>query len=278
MKKILLFIFCFVAFWSNELNATQLILDEVNIVDTTSTKVQKNRFLPTAQRYDREVGNIKFAYKGEFILGTTVSYANISSDDSDIFLVVDEISADVTYASVKPFVGYFYKDNRCIGVRYGYTYIDGTLDSGSIDLGSENEIEFDVPYVHTASRGNSYGIFHRSYVGLDRKGRVGLFAEVELKGTSSKSRTGYESSGEYTSIKNENLKLELGFNPGAAVYILPNVCATLSFGFGGVNLTHIKQYNDLDELIGERTSSKMSFKFNVTAINIGVSIHMWSKK
>ncbi len=254
-----------------------LFSDEAT-VDTVKVKTKRDRFLPMSKRYDREVENIKFAYKGEFIMGTTVSYGNISSDDSDILLVVDEISASATYATVKPFVGYFYKDNRCIGVRYGYSYTDGTIESAEIDLGSENDIQFDVPYLHTASRGNSYGIFHRSYVGLDRKGRVGLFAEVELKGTTSKSRTGAESNGEYTSIKNENLIMDLGFNPGAAVYILPNVCATLSFGFGGVNFKSIKQYNDQDELIGERTSSKMSFKFNVTAINIGVSIHMWSKK
>lgn len=278
MKKIFLIIFCVVVTCSNELNATQFSSGEVMSVDTIKGMETKSRFMPTGKRYDRKVDNIKFAFKGEFLLGTTVSYGNISTDDSEVLLVVDGITANATYTTVKPFVGYFYKDNRCIGLRYGYNYIDAALESGEIDLGSDNDIQFDIPYIGTSSKGHSVGVFHRSYIGLDKKGKIGLFAEVELLGTTTNSTTAYESSGDYSIVKNETLKLELGFNPGAAVYILPNVCATLSFGFGGVNLKSIKQYDENDAFIGERTSSKMSFKFDVTAINIGVSIHLWGKK
>ena len=40
---------------------------------------------------------------------------------------------------------------------------------------------------------------------------------------------------------NDKTQVKLAFNPGAAVYIFPNVCATISFGLGGIQYTSITQ-------------------------------------
>ena len=109
----------------------------------------KERFLPTRKRIDREIDKIKFAYKGEVMMGLTASYGTLSSDDTDFMVIIDNINASGTIATVKPFFGYFYRDNKCFGMRFGYTHLDGKLDNMNIDLGANNDINLDIPYLNT---------------------------------------------------------------------------------------------------------------------------------
>ncbi len=231
------------------------------------------------KRFDRRVDHsIKYAYKGEFLMGASVSYGEIESENSEVMLLLEGIDASGDMLTVKPFVGYFYKDNRCVGLRFGYSTLGGELGSASVNLGESNDINFDIPYVSLRSKSYSAGLFHRSYVGLDRAGRAGLFAEIELSGVKSEGETAYEASSDVIErSSSKSISAELSFNPGVAVYVMPNVCATLSFGFGGLNYKAIDQYDAAGNRTGGRIYSKMSFKFNVTAINFGMNIHLWGK-
>ncbi|WP_300102840.1 hypothetical protein [uncultured Alistipes sp.] len=238
----------------------------------------EERFLPTRKRIDREIDKIKFAYKGEVMMGLTASYGTLSSDDTDFMVIIDKIDASGTIATVKPFFGYFYRDNKCVGMRFGYTHLDGKLDNMNIDLGENNDINMAVPYLNAASDSYSFGIFHRSYAGLDPRGRFGLFAEFELSASTGNTRFSYESGGAVKKVFSDNTQLKLSFNPGAAVYIFPNVCATLSFGLGGIQYTSVTQKDAEGNKVGSRQASKMKFKLNIAAINIGMTIHLWDKK
>ncbi|MBS5019048.1 MAG: hypothetical protein KHZ60_03105 [Alistipes sp.] len=241
----------------------------------------KNRFLPTRRRIDREINKLKFAYKGEVMMGLTASYGTMSSDDTDIMLILDGIDADGTVATVKPFIGYFYRDNNCLGVRFGYRHMDGNLDAARYDLGESNDASGSIPKVNFNSDNYSFGIFHRSYAGLDPKGRFGLFAEFELSLSTGTSKLSYQPDTTSDNMKttlSDNTQLKLAFNPGAAVYIFPNVCATLSFGLGGIQYTSVTQKDDAGNKIGTRKASNMRFRLNVAAINFGMTIHLWDKK
>lgn len=241
----------------------------------------KNRFLPTRRRIDREINKLKFAYKGEVMMGLTASYGTMSSDDTDIMLILDGIDADGTVATVKPFIGYFYRDNNCLGVRFGYRHMDGNLDAARYDLGESNDASGSIPKINFNSDNYSFGIFHRSYAGLDPKGRFGLFAEFELSLSTGTSKLSYQPDTASDNMKttlSDNTQLKLAFNPGAAVYIFPNVCATLSFGLGGIQYTSVTQKDDAGNKIGTRKASNMRFRLNVAAINFGMTIHLWDKK
>lgn len=240
--------------------------------------VKKQRFLPVRRRIDREINKIRYVYKGEVMLGLTASYGTLSSEDSDFLVIVDNINASGAIASVKPFLGYFYRDNRCIGFRFGYTYIDATLDTAQLDLGESNDVSFSVPYIGTRSNNYAFGIFHRAYAGLDPKGRFGLFAEVELSMSTGHSQFAYDSGDERKTTFSDNLQARLSFNPGAAVYIFPNVCATISFGLGGIQYAHVTQRDAEGNKIGTRDASKMRFRLNLAAINIGMNVHLWKNK
>lgn len=245
---------------------------------TASEPRTRQRFLPTRRRIDREIDKLKFAYKGEVIMGLTASYGTLSSDDSELMLVLDNISGNATVATVKPFVGYFYRDNRCIGARFGYTHTGGTLDNAVFDLGESNDISEKIPYLHLSGDSYSVGVFHRTYAGLDPKGRFGLFAEFELGFTTGTSKFAYESGGEIRTNFSDKNQLKLSFNPGAAVYIFPNVCATLSFGLGGIQYTSVTQKDDEGNKTGTRRASNMRFRLNIAAINVGMTVHLWDKK
>ncbi len=124
----------------------------------------------------------------------------------------------------------------------------------------------------------TFSFFHRSYVGLDAKGRFGLFAELEASFSTGTSRFSYKSGDEPKNNNSNNIQAKLAFNPGVAVYIFPNVCGTLSFGLGGIQYSHVTQKNDAGEKIGSRDASKMRFRLNLADINIGMTIHLWDKK
>jgi len=181
--------------------------------------------------------------------------------------------------SVKPYVGYFYRDNHCLGVRFGYQRYGGTVDNVDFDMGPSNDIDdFSIPYLDLQSDNYSFGIFHRTYAGLDPKGRFGLFAEFELSMSTGTSDFAYERDGVVKRVSSDNTQLRLSFNPGAAVYIFPNVCATISFGLGGLKFTSVTQRDENGEKVGTRKASNMKFKLNIAAINIGMTVHLWDKK
>ena len=239
---------------------------------------ESHRFLPTRRRIDREIDKIKFAYKGEVVMGLTASYGTLSSDDTDYMIILDNINASGTVATVKPFLGYLHRDNNCIGIRFGYRHVGGSLNDVRFDLGESNDISMDIPYLDMSSDNYSFGLFHRSYAGLDPKGRFGLFAEFELSFSTGTSDFAYETDGAIRRTYSDNTRVQLMFNPGAAVYIFPNVCATVSFGLGGVQYTSVTQKDEAGNKIGSRKASNMKFKLNIAAINIGMNIHLWDKK
>ena len=242
---------------------------------------KRQRFLPTRRRMDREINKLKFAYKGEVIMGLTASYGTLSSDDTDIMLLIDGINADGSIATVKPFVGYFYRDNNCLGVRFGYRHMGGSLDNARYDLGESNDASGQIPKLDINSDNYSFGIFHRSYAGLDPKGRFGLFAEFELSLATGSSTFSYQpntSNDEMKTTYSDNTQVKLAFNPGAAVYIFPNVCATVSFGLGGIQYNSVTQKDENGKKTGSREASNMRFRLNIAAINFGMTIHLWDKK
>ena len=227
-------------------------------------------------RIDREIDRNVFAYKNEWMCGITASYGTLSSDDSEIALVIDNLNLGGSIMTVKPYFGYFYRNNLAIGARFGYTRMAGHFDNANINLGNFiNGIEFSTEGIglNYLSNAYSFSVFHRAYVPLDKKGRFGVFGELELEGQYGRSNFGFMYNNEWNNTVSDTYKVAFNFNPGVAAYIFPNVCATVSFGLGGLKYNHIKQPTG-----GTRNYSKLAFRLNIAEINIGVTVHLWSKK
>lgn len=263
---------------ADTLASLRLPADTLRAVGAPEPMRIKRRFLPTSRRIDREINKGRFVYKGEKMLGLTVSYGTLTSEDADMFPVFENINLDGSVMTVNPFFGYFYRNNNCFGVRFGYTHISGKLDTFDVNLGDQNDLDIDIPWLDLTSERFSFGLFHRSYVALDEKGRFGLFAELELSFATGENTFAYKSGETVKHTNSESMTLRAGFNPGVAVYVFPNVCATLSFGLGGFKYTSTKQYDAEGNQVGSREFSKLNFKLNLADIRIGMNIHLWNKK
>ncbi len=249
--------------------------------DTTKVN-RKPGGLIQVNRIDREIDKNVFAYKDEWICGITASYGTLSTDDSDIALVIEDLKLGGSIVTVKPYFGYFYRNNLSIGARFGYTHMAGNFDNANINLGNFiNGIEFGTEGIalNYLSNAYSFSIFHRAYVPLDKRGRFGVFGELELEGQYGRSKFGFMYNNEWNCSVSDTYKVAFNFNPGIAAYIFPNVCATVSFGLGGLQYNHIKQFDaNMNPTGGTRNYSKLRYRLNIAEINIGVTVHLWSKK
>lgn len=278
--------------------ATTLISESSNtpaaaVAVQDSTKVQnsaKSRFMPTSRRIDREINKGVYAYKGEVMLGLTVSYGNLSSDDSDYYLILDQLKLNGSIMQINPFIGYFVANNHALGLRFGYTHIDGSLGNASINMGESIDLgDLSFGGVGLLSDSYSLGLFYRSYVPIDKKGRFGLFSELELSAQTGKqtlsftkkatqNEDGTMSEATTSSSSSDTFRAKLGFHPGLAVYIFPNVCATVSVGLGSLQYNSVKQLDAAGNVTGTHWDSQLRARLNVTDIRIGVNVHLWNNK
>lgn len=278
--------------------ATTIIAESSNtpaaaVAVQDSTKVQnsaKSRFMPTSRRIDREINKGVYAYKGEVMLGLTVSYGNLSSDDSDYYLILDQLKLNGSIMQINPFIGYFVANNHALGLRFGYTHIDGSLGNASINMGESIDLgDLSFGGVGLLSDSYSLGLFYRSYVPIDKKGRFGLFSELELSAQTGKqtlsftkkatqNEDGTMSEATTSSSSSDTFRAKLGFHPGLAVYIFPNVCATVSVGLGSLQYNSVKQLDAAGNVTGTHWDSQLRARLNVTDIRIGVNVHLWNNK
>jgi len=109
----------------------------------------------------------------------TVSYGTITSDDTDYMLILDDLNFSGSIFTINPSFSYFVKDNLSFGARFGYSKTDGHIDNAALDLGEANDMNISFSDINLNSTSSSFGIFMRSYAGIDAKGHFGLFAELE---------------------------------------------------------------------------------------------------
>ena len=250
----------------------------VSLTHKKAPMVIKDRFMPTSRRIDREINKNKYVFRGETLLGLTASYGTLTSEDADMFPIFDDIDLRGAVASVNPFIGYFYRDNNCVGIRLGYTHISCHLDNLGMDLGGLLDMDFSIPQLSLASDRYSAGLFHRSYVALDDRGRFGVFGEFEAMATWGSNYFEYSTDDSHRKTMSDIVNVKLIFSPGVSVYAFPNVCATLSFGLGGFKYNYIRQNDGKGGKTGERHFSKLNFRLNLADIRLGLNIHLWNKK
>ena len=214
-------------------------------------------------------------HKGEFFIGLAASFGKVTTENSEMLLLFDGIEAKGNTTTINPSFGYFYNDHSAAGVRFKYMSISGAINSASLDLGSSNDIDFNIPYVGVESTLFSYGLFQRSYAKLDTKGQFELFSELELLYTNGSTNISHDLSGAISTVRNKSNSYSINFNPGLSVYLFPNVATHVSLGLGGISYSKVKQYDGDGKFIGEHSSSGLNLKINLFAVNIGFAVHIW---
>lgn len=244
-------------------------------IDTVSAQVQPTDSVaaakPKKRGFDRGLTNYRFIPQKEWICGLTASYMGYNSDDSDIALIIKDFNFTGSMFGIHPFVGYFIKDNNCIGVKLGYSATTADLNNFNLDI--MEDLDISLSNLSYSAQYYSAGIFYRTYVGITPGGQFGVFNETSLtftSGTSIFARGLNENRSETRTLSTE---IALGISPGISVFILDNISANVSVGILGLNYKQCRQYTDNVET-GSYKSSGANFKINILNINIGITVHI----
>jgi len=184
---------------------------------------------------------------------------------------ITDLDFNATTYSFNPYISYFYKHNKCVGLRFGFSRTDFSLDSFNVDF--DDDINFNIHDVKYRSSKMSLELFRRNYIGLDNSRRFAVFNEVALKYGSG--------SGTFQRLFNDTPKitettsneLRLDFSPGLCVFIQEKVAFNVSFGIFGWYWRRDSQVTDGNEE-GSRSSSGANFKINLLNLKLGVAVFL----
>lgn len=211
--------------------------------------------------------NHLIAPKGEWQCGLSVMYADFSSEDSDYMLLLQGMNASASMFRLAPEAAYTFADNHAAGVRFQYTKMNGTVDAATADL--LGNLSLSLEDLNAASRSLSACIFQRTYKGLDRYGRVGIFWDYVLGVSQTKSEF---YSGEPSSAYTLKKKIHLGFAPGIVYFPMNNVSVQAAISLADLSYSNITAYNDGKE-VGSRQAWKAQASLNVLDISLGLTVH-----
>ncbi len=235
--------------------------------DTIST-VLKSRNLG---RFDRGLLNYLYIPHGQWTFGITASYGEISTSDMEIFDLLNDIDLSGHIFSINPYVAYFVRDNLSVGLKFGYSSTKGNINSFKVDI--DEDMNFNLHDIMYRNESYSAALTLRQYFGLTRRGRFGVFNEVDLAFASGNGDFVRPYNGVLRTTHTNTMQAQLNFSPGVSVFIMENVSFNISFGVFGFKLRNEKQTVD-GEPMGNRFTSGANFRFNIFNINFGIAAHI----
>lgn len=222
-------------------------------------------------RYDRGLFNYLFIPKGGWSFGLTASYGEFSTSELEMFSLVSDFNFSGHSFSIKPYVSYFIRNNMSVGLRLAYTSSKATVESLKVDI--DEDMNFNLSDIMYRNESYTAAFFFRQYVGMARRGRFGIFNEVELAFASGNADFRRPYAGEPKVTHTTYMETQLNFSPGVSVFIMKNVNFNVSFGVFGFHLRNERQYVD-GEKSGNRFTSGANFRFNIFNIAFGIAVHV----
>lgn len=222
------------------------------------------------EHFSRNIEQISFIPKGQWITGVSVSYSQ-SDQDNYQFLVIENLSGDTFTFKVSPMLMFAFKDNLAVGGRLGYSRQRTRLDAADIVLDSETEYNVDNLYSISHSY---YGMAaFRQYLSLGSNTRFGLFNEVQLQVGGGQSKICSGSGDSLTGTYERNLDLNIGIAPGLIVFL--NNYSALEVNVGVLGFDYRKTKSVTDQIYhSNRSTSSANFRVNLFSITFGVAFYL----
>lgn len=251
------------------------VVDDQNRLDTAEKTIFRGDTIPMVLksinlgRFDRGLSNFLYIPKGILALGLTASYGEFSTDDLEMLGLVSDVSLGGHIFSIKPYLQYFIRNNLAIGLKFGYYNAKGNI--GSFDLNIDDDMNFSLHDIMYRSTSFSGALTLTQYLGLTRRGRFGVFNEVELALQHGSSTFQRPFGGVLRTTDTDTFEAQLNFSPGIQVFIMKQVAFHVSFGVFGFNFKNENQKED-GVKTGSRFSSGANFRFNIFNINFGIAV------
>lgn len=212
--------------------------------------------------------NRLIAPKGGWQCGLSVMYADFNSDNSDYMLMLQGLSANASLLRIAPEAAYTFKDNHSVGARFAYTKVGGMLDSATADL--LGNLSLSVSDVNATSSSIGAAVFQRTYVGIDRQGRFGIFWDYILGGT--RTRTQFASADVASSYTLKE-KIYLAFAPGVIYFPMNNISIQANISIADLSYGCTTAYQD-GNAVGTHKGWKAQAGLNLLNLNFGLTIHL----
>lgn len=222
-------------------------------------------------RFDRGLFNYLFIPKGIWQFGITASYGEFSTSDLEVFSLLSDIDLSGRIFSIRPYFSYFINNNMSVGMRIAYTSGRANIDSFQVDI--DDDMNFNLKDIMYRSEQYTASLLFNQYFGIARRGRFGVFNEVELAFSSGNSDFQRPYNGELKTTHTTTMQAALNFSPGVAVFIMENVSFNVSFGVFGFTLRNERQKVDGEDM-GNRFTSGANFRFNIFNINFGIAVNI----
>ncbi len=243
-----------------------LVFGMVALSGISGSAVAKSR-----EKFSRGIEMSTFVPKGQWIAGGSFSYSENTADNYEL-LIVEEITGTNYSFKVSPFLGYFFKDNMCIGGRFGYSRSMIKLNSTSLNL--SEDLSFSIENFYNLRHVYTGAVFFRNYINLGNSKRFAIFNEVRLSAGGGQGKTiSGANEEEITGAYQDILELDLGLIPGITAFIADNVAVEASVNVLGFSY---KKYEQTRNQVyqGSLESSGVNFKVDLLSINIGVSFYI----
>lgn len=210
--------------------------------------------------------NRLIAPKGGWQCGLSVMYADFDSNNSDYMLVLQGVNARASMLRIAPEAAYTFKDNHAVGMRFQYMKAGGIIDGLTADLLGNMSLPVESLGASTLSMGAS--IFQRTYIGIDKRARFGIFWDYVLGYTRSNTQAA-AAEGTY-SLKEKGY---IAFAPGVVYFPMNNVSIQACISLAELSYSKVSAYES-GIVAGTRKAWKAQASLNVLNLNFGLTIHL----
>lgn len=262
MKRVIaeIFMICLLTVWAlpasgqmTGADGTMTLGSEITPKDTTKASRFTNRLI---------------APKGGWQCGLSVMYADFSSDDSDLMLLLQGLTANASMLKIAPEAAYTFKDNHAVGIRFNYVKLGGMLDAATADILGNISLSVNDINATSASMGGS--IFQRTYVGVDKQGRFGIFWDYIVGYSRAKMQF---AAGEASDSDVVREKVNLAFAPGLVYFPMNNVSVQANISIADISYSHTVAYQD-GKQVGTHMGWKANAGLNMLNLSFGLTIHL----
>lgn len=223
-----------------------------------------------AQDAQKKLPSKVFVPKGQWIVGSSVSYSEHTENNYD-FLVVEKINSDGYSFKLSPMFAYALKDNMALGGRFKYGRTLVRMDETQLNL--DDETSFDINNIYQLKHSYSAMAIFRNYIPLGDSKRFAVFSETQLEVGGSQSKVSNGKGEALTGTYSKSTDLGFGVSPGMVAFINNYTEVEVSIGVLGVNLSKTRQVTNQVET-GEQSSTSANFKINIFSIGLGIAFYL----
>lgn len=223
-----------------------------------------------AQEFKRNIEMKTFIPKGQWIVGSSVSYSQYSNDNYQ-FLVIENLSGEGYSFKVSPVLCYAFKDNLAAGGRFMYSRNYTKLDN--IGLHIDEDLNLDISNLYELKHSYSGIAVLRNYINLGSSKRFALYNEVQLELGGSVSRILNGKGDNLTGVYQTSFDASIGLSPGMVAFINNYTAVEVSIGVLGFNVSRTHQVTD-QIYKSNRSSTSANFNINIFSIGLGIAFYL----